>query len=65
MIKYQDDKHFYCYSVQLKYFLQAFNEEIISTGINHNSLHRYFVFNKSARLDSLIKLYNECKELMQ
>lgn len=52
---------FYCYSYRLFHFLRAFDEKCIVSKVNMNSHNRYWVFNKSDRLDSIIRFYNESK----
>jgi len=52
---------FYCYSKRLRYFLLAYNEKSINTDVNKNTKKRYWVFNKSERLDKIIEFYNRNK----
>ncbi len=52
---------YYCYSRRLSLFLRAMKEQYITTGINHKTKVRYWTFNKSERLDSLIRLWNKIK----
>lgn len=54
---------FYCYSTRLSYFLRSFNLKYQSIGINHNSNTKYYVFEKSEKLDQVIQLYNKVKHL--
>lgn len=52
---------YYCYSVNLHYFLMALGEKYISSSINKNTKMRYWTFQKSKILDQKIKLYNSVK----
>lgn len=52
---------FYCYSKRLTRFLQAFDMHYLSVGENKNAGTRYWTFEKSDRLDSLLALWNEIK----
>ena len=52
---------FYCYSYKRYQFLCAFGEKCKSSNTNKNTGYRYWVFNKSERLDSVIELYNRIK----
>lgn len=54
---------FYCYSTRLSYFLRSFNLKYQSIGINQNSNTKYYVFEKSEKLDQVIQLYNKVKHL--
>lgn len=56
-------RYFYCYSLKLYYFLRAFSEECVTSKINSRSGNRYWVFNKSNRLDKLIQTYNSMKHI--
>ena len=42
-------------------FLRAMKEEYIAVGVNQKTHVKYWTFNKSERLDSLIILWNEIK----
>lgn len=55
------NEYFYCYSLRLFHFISAFNERCYVSKINSISMKRYWVFNKSERLDEIIKLYNQVK----
>lgn len=52
---------FFCYSLRLYHFLSAFGEKCSASKVNSVSHKRYWVFEKSNRLDTLINLYNELK----
>ena len=56
----ENDK-FYCYSKRLAYFIRSFNIKYLSVGINKNSNVKYYIFQKSDRLDKIIELYNSVK----
>ena len=56
-----DTNVFYCYSLKLFYFISAFGEKCNASKINKLSGKRYWVFNKSERLDKIISQYNELK----
>ena len=43
------------------HFIQAFNISYLNAGINHNTGVKYYVFEKSQKLDDVIKLYNKVK----
>ena len=58
-----DNNIFYCYSYKLCLFLRAFEMKYISIGINKNTNVKYYTFEKSKRLDKLIKLWNDNKYL--
>lgn len=58
---HNDDLNFYCYSLQLHYFLLAFNEKCYTSKINKNSNTRYWVYHKSENLDKLISQYKKLK----
>lgn len=53
--------HFYCYSKRMSYFIRSFGISYISRGINTNTQITYYKFEKSERLDKIIRLYNEVK----
>lgn len=55
------ENNFYCYSKRLFYFIKAFNIDYLYIGVNKNSNTRYYVFEKSDRLDRIIDLYNKLK----
>lgn len=52
---------FFCYSYKLFHFLCAFGEKCNGSNVNNNTGCRYWVFNKSNRLNDIIKLYNRVK----
>lgn len=52
---------YYCYSDRLFHFIKSFSINYISVGINKNTKNRYYVFEKSERLDKIIELYNKVK----
>ena len=52
---------FYCYSSKLAHFIRAFDVKYLDIGINVKSRNRYYVFEKSERLDKIINLYNQVK----
>ena len=49
---------FYCYSTRMAYFIRAFNVKYIDIGFNAKSDTKYYVFEKSEKLDKIISLYN-------
>ena len=55
------DNKFYCYSKRLAYFIRSFNVKYLSAGTNKNSNTKYYIFEKSDRLDKIIQLYNKVK----
>ena len=52
---------FYCYSLNLYHFLRAFGEKCYASRENATTGNRYWVFNKSPKLDEIITLYNSVK----
>lgn len=52
---------FYCYSDRLFYFIKSFSIKYISVGLNNNTHKRYYIFEKSEKLDKIIELYNKVK----
>ena len=52
---------FYFYSNRMHYFIMSFGLKYIDCGINKNTHARYYVFQKSDRLDQIISLYNSIK----
>lgn len=52
---------FYCYSNRLSHFIRAFGIHYIEIGLNKNTNTKYYVFEKSERLDNVISLYNDVK----
>lgn len=55
------DKNYYCYSYRLFHFLLAFGEKCLGSRVNSCSKKRYWVFEKSQRVDEIIELYNAIK----
>lgn len=55
------NQYFYCYSSRMSYFIRAFGIKYINIGFNAKSGTKYYVFEKSERLDKIIKLYNKVK----
>lgn len=53
--------NFYCYSNRLSYFLMSLKFRYVSVGINKNTNKKYWVFEKSEKLDDAISLYNSVK----
>lgn len=53
--------YFYCYSKRMCYFIRSFDVKYAEIGINKKSGNTYYLFEKSERLDKIIKLYNEVK----
>lgn len=56
-----NSSNFYCYSFRLFHYLSAFSEKCLDSRINSNTGKRYWVFQKSERLDRIITSYNEVK----
>lgn len=54
-------QYFYCYSSRMSYFIRAFNVKYIDIGLNAKSGTKYYVFEKSEKLDRIIELYNKVK----
>lgn len=52
---------FYCYSFRLSLFLRSMKQKYKHVGINHKTNTKFWVFEKSERLDALISLWNEIK----
>lgn len=52
---------FYCYSSRLSYFIRSFGIKYIEVGLNVKTKTRYYLFEKSDRLDKIIALYNSVK----
>ena len=57
----EKNKLFFCYSLKLFHYLSAFGEKCIVSKVNSKSGNRYWVFEKSERLDKIIASYNEVK----
>ena len=58
------NNYFYCYSSRMAYFIRAFDIKYIDIGINKNSNTKYYIFDKSEKLDKVIELYNKVKQLV-
>lgn len=52
---------FYCYSMRMSHFIRAFNIKYIDVGFNAKSKTKYYIFEKSEKLDKVIELYNRVK----
>lgn len=52
---------FYCYSSKLSFFIRAFGIRYIDIGVNTKTNTKYFLFDKSEKLDRIIALYNDVK----
>lgn len=52
---------FYCYSNRMAYFIRSFGVKYLDVGFNAKSNTKYYVFEKSERLDKIIALYNSIK----
>lgn len=52
---------FYCYSPRLMFFIKSFRIPYVRFGVNKNTNQKYFVFEKSKRLDDVIELYKKVK----
>lgn len=53
--------YFYCYSKKMYHFIAAFDIKYLNIGVNSNTKCRYYVFEKSERLDKVIALYKQVK----
>lgn len=58
------NNYFYCYSNRMAHFIRSFDIKYLDVGTNKNSNTKYYVFEKSDRLDKIINLYNEVKHLV-
>lgn len=56
--------YFYCYSNRMAHFIRSFDIKYLDVGINKNSNTKYYVFEKSKKLDKIINLYNDVKHLV-
>ena len=45
----------------MSHFIRAFNIKYIDVGFNAKSKTKYYVFEKSEKLDKVIELYNSVK----
>lgn len=61
MIDKKQTNLFFCYSHKLAYFIKSQGINYINKGVNRNNHLSYFVFNKSNKLDDVIKMWNELK----
>ena len=52
---------FYCYSMRMSHFIRAFNIKYIDVGFNAKSKTKYYIFEKSEKLDKVIELSNSVK----
>lgn len=57
------NNYFYCYSKRMSLFLRAMKEEYLTVGKNKNTNIKYWTYQKSERLDKLIELWNQIKNL--
>lgn len=48
------NKYFYCYSWNLKKFLNSNNEESIVSGLHPNTKKKYWVFERNNNIDKLL-----------
>lgn len=55
------NNYFYCYSKRMSLFLRSMKENYLSVGINKKTNTKYWIFQKSERLDKLIELWNKIK----
>lgn len=58
------NNYFYCYSSRMAHFIRAFDIKYIDIGVNRNSNTKYYIFDKSEKLDKVIELYNKVKHLV-
>ena len=56
--------NFYCYSSRMAHFIRAFDVKYEKVGFNKNTQTKYYIFNKSKKLDEIIQLYNNVKFLI-
>ena len=56
-----DNNKFYCYSKRLFHFIKSFDIDYLFYGVNATSHNKYYVFEKSDKLDKVISLYNDVK----
>ena len=45
---------FYCYSNRLSFFIRSFGIKYIDVGVNAKTKTRYYLFEKSKKLDDII-----------
>ena len=55
---------FYCYSNRLHLFLSVFGVEYINQGINSVNNHKYYVYEKTEKLNILLTEWNKIKSLV-
>lgn len=55
------NNYFYCYSSKMSHFIRAFGIKYLTIGFNSKSGTKYYIFEKSNRLDKIIQLYNSVK----
>lgn len=65
MSENKENNLFYCYSNRLALFLRSFRFRYINSSVNKNSNTKYWVFEKSDKLDEAIQLYNEVKHKIE
>ena len=53
---------FYCKSFRLNSFIRAFGERCIDSTINEKNNRRIWAFQKSDRLDRILKLWDRVKD---
>lgn len=58
------NNYFYCYSNRMAHFIRAFNIKYINVGVNLSTNTKYYLFEKSKKLDEIISLYNKVKHLV-
>jgi hypothetical protein len=56
-----DNNNFYCYSKRMYHFLSFLGIRYNSIGENSNTKQRYWVYDKSQKLDLAIEQYNSLK----
>lgn len=54
--------YFYCYSYRLAFFIKSQGVCYIDKGTNLNSKSKYYKFQKSERLDGIIRIWNQIKQ---
>lgn len=57
----QDKNIFYCYSFKLAYFIKSQGVSYLFKGRNKNNNLTYYAFQKSDRIDHIIKLWERLK----
>lgn len=56
-----ENNKFFCYSKRMAHFIRSFDIQYINVGINRRTNIKYYVFEKSDKLDRVIELYNKVK----